>query len=149
MGQNNADRNTKQAINQTMELSIPSHPRFLQVVRAMMSRVAAILNIPDAKTGSIVLAVDEACSNIIKHAYFNDPSGVIEFSITPGKTRLEIAITDYGKSCDMNLMKPRELDDIRPGGLGTYIIGQVMDEVEYHCGNNGKNQIKMVTRLMP
>ncbi|MCG8619513.1 MAG: ATP-binding protein [Desulfobacterales bacterium] len=134
--------------NQTIELSIPSHPRFLQVVRAMMGRVAAILDIPDSKSGNLVLAVDEACSNIIKHAYFNDPSGTIDFCVTLDKKRLEIAITDYGKSCDISLMKPRALDDIRPGGLGTYIINQVMDEVEYRCGHNGRNQIRMVTRLL-
>ena len=133
--------------HQTIELSIPSHPRFLQVVRGTMGRVAALLQIPKDHAGNIILAVDEACSNIIKHAYFNDPNGVIELSIHPGKTRLEIFITDYGRSCDIGSMKPRALDDIRPGGLGTYIINQVMDEVEYQCGINGSNRIRMVICL--
>lgn len=134
---------------QTIQLSVPSHPRFLQVVRGIMGRVAEMVDFPASRRDNIILAVDEACSNIIKYAYFNDPCGVLEFSIRFKETQLEVVITDYGKACDISRMKPRDLNEIRPGGLGTYIISQVMDEVEYQCGQNGKNRIRMVARQVP
>ncbi len=133
--------------DQIIEMSIPSHPQFLQVVRAMMGKVTGILEIPKDQAGSIILAVDEACSNIIKYSYLNAPSGKIDFLIHLETNRLEIAITDYGKACDINKLKPRDPSDIKPGGLGTYIISQVMDLVEYQCGHNGKNRIRMVSAL--
>lgn len=132
---------------QTITLSVPSHPRFLQLIRGTMAKLAAVLEIPRDQAGSIILAVDEACSNIIKHSYLNDPSGKMDFLIRFGQERLEITITDYGKACDITRLKPRDLDDIRPGGLGTYIINEVMDQVEYQCGHKGKNRIKMAINL--
>ncbi|MCG8637987.1 MAG: ATP-binding protein [Desulfobacterales bacterium] len=133
--------------DQTIEMSIPSHPRFLQLIRAVMGKVSAILEIPRDQAGRITLAVDEACSNIIKYAYLNAPSGKLDFLIHLETNRLEITITDYGKACDINKMKPRDISDIKPGGLGTYIISQVMDTVEYQCGHNGRNRIRMVAAL--
>ena len=133
--------------DQTIEMSIPSHPRFLQLIRAVMGKVSAILEIPKDQAGRITLAVDEACSNIIKYAYLNAPSGKLDFLIHLETNRLEITITDYGKACDINKMKPRDISDIKPGGLGTYIISQVMDTVEYQCGHKGRNRIRMVAAL--
>ncbi len=133
--------------DQTIEMSIPSHPQFLQLIRAVIGKVAAILEIPKDQAGRIILAVDEACSNIIKYSYLNSPSGKLDFLIHLETNRLEISITDYGKTCDINKMKPRDISDIKPGGLGTYIINQVMDHVEYQCGHNGRNRIRMITAL--
>ena len=130
-----------------ISFSIPSHPMFLQVVRAMMEKVSEMIGLPEETAGRLVLAVDEASSNVIKHAYENDPDGRIEFLVELGKQRLDIAITDYGKPCDVRRMKPRDLDDVRPGGLGVYIISHVMDEVEYACGQSGRNCIKMTKHL--
>lgn len=130
-----------------ISFAIPSHPMFLQVVRAMMEKVAEMLDLPEETAGHLVLAVDEASSNVIKHAYGNDPDGRIEFQVELNRRRLDITITDYGKPCDVRRMKPRDLDDIRPGGLGVYIIGHVMDKVEYACGQNGRNCIKLTKHL--
>lgn len=126
-----------------IDFSIPSHPMYLQVVRAMMEKVAEMIGLPEETAGRLVLAVDEASSNVIKHAYGNDHHGRIEFLIELSRRRLDIAITDYGAPCDVRRLKPRNLDDVRPGGLGVYIISHVMDEVEYACGQNGRNCIKM------
>lgn len=129
--------------DQTIELAIPSHPIYLQLVRGMMERIGDILGLPSEEASRIILAVDEASSNIIKHAYMNEPGGRIEFLITLKQGVMDITITDFGKACDIRCLKPRALDDIRPGGLGVYIIGEVMDNVTYTCGENGRNRIRM------
>lgn len=132
---------------QTIELSIPSHPQFLQLVRSMMAKVSAIMGLASDHAGNITLAVDEACSNIIRHSYLNDPNGKIDLCIRFGKTQFEIIITDYGKQCDVTKLTPRDLNEIRPGGLGLYIMNKVMDSVTYSCGIDGKNRVTMVKAL--
>ncbi len=133
--------------NQTIEFSIPSHPQFLQLVRGMVTKVSAMMELAPDLTGNLTLAVDEACSNIIKHSYLNDPKGKIDLCIRFGDKQFEIIITDYGKQCDISQLKPRDLKDIRPGGLGLYIMNKVMDSVTYSCGIDGKNKVIMIKTL--
>ena len=133
--------------DQTIELSIPSHPQFLQVVRGMVAKVSAIMGLAPDLTGNITLAVDEACSNIIRHSYLNDPKGKIDMHIRFGNSQFKIVITDYGKKCDISQLKPRDLNNIRPGGFGLYIMNRVMDSVTYSCGIDGRNRVTMVKTL--
>lgn len=129
-----------------IKLSILSHPRYLQLVRGVMERIADIIGFSEDEAGHITLAVDEACSNIIKYSYMNDPGKKIDISIKPHEKKIEIHITDYGKRCDISQMQSRDINDIRPGGLGVYIINKVMDSVEYDFDSPRKNQIRMVKR---
>ena len=132
--------------DQTIELTIPSHPQFLQLVRGVIKKVAGILAMPREQADYLILAVDEACSNIIQHSYQKDPSGRIDFSITLGRDELSISIMDHGQSWDPGRFPRRDPADIKPGGLGLYIIDQVMDHVDY-SGENGRNTMRMVKRL--
>ncbi len=130
-----------------IKLTIPSHPRFLQLVRGMMTKVTGILSVPPESADDIILGVDEACSNIIRHSYMGDTTGKIEFLITPGEKELEIIIADYGKPWTPVRLPPGEPSKIKPGGLGLYIIHQVMDQVNYHRSDKGQNTIRMVKGL--
>ena len=78
----------------------------------------------------IVLAVDEACTNIIRHALAGDPKPVRLCCELAGD-RLTIVLRDFGTPCDPGRIKARDLDEIRPGGLGVHIIQRVFDHVEY------------------
>ena len=126
-----------------IEFSIPSHPAFLQMVRAVVKKAGEMVNLPEDQAGLLVLGVDEASSNIIKYAYDNDPGGRLDYVITLAPDRMDISITDYGRPCDIPRLKPRDMDEVKPGGLGIYIINQVMDQVVYACGTDNKNQIHM------
>ena len=78
----------------------------------------------------LVLALAEAAQNIVKHAYNGKASNDtmrIKISYTEGL--LEIELFDKGKPVVPENIKPRNLDDIKAGGLGTFFIGQIMDEV--------------------
>ena len=134
---------------QHIEFSIPSHPVYLQMVRAVVEKTVHILGLAPDLSGRIILAVDEASSNVIKHAYGNQADGRLDFLIEMDRERLEICITDDGKTCDISRMKPRDLDDVKPGGLGVYIISQVMDKVVYTCGEDSRNSIRMIKFLPP
>lgn len=78
----------------------------------------------------IVLAVDEACTNIIRHALAGDPKPVRLVCELAGN-RLKIVLRDHGTPCDPACIKGRDMDEIRPGGLGVHIIQRVFDLVEY------------------
>ena len=84
----------------------------------------------------VVLALAEAAQNIVKHAYKDNPSSndimVVEVSCVDNK--LKIAFYDRGTPVDPEKVKHRELDNIRPGGLGTFFIQEIMDAVEFKDG---------------
>ncbi|MEX0601905.1 MAG: ATP-binding protein, partial [Bacteroidota bacterium] len=96
------------------------------------------------------LAVDEACTNIIKHAYQNAPDKPIHISIDSDNNRFEVVITDEGKSFDPATMKPlnlkHHLTQYRRGGLGVYLMKTLMDEVEY-SSRGRKNAVRMAKYL--
>jgi serine/threonine-protein kinase RsbW len=117
--------------NGSVTLTIPSHPKYLYVVRNALYPILtdAGFNRKDARR--IILAVDEACSNIIKHAYAGDTTKTITMTVTDDSDRFTVRLRDYGKKADPMKIVPRDLADIRPGGLGTVFIGAAFDSVTY------------------
>jgi len=84
----------------------------------------------DCATELMVLALDEACTNVIRHAYAHERKPVrLEMTGLRGLVRL--VLRDYGRKCDPAKIKGRKLEDIRPGGLGVHIIKQAFDTVTY------------------
>ena len=89
----------------------------------------------------MVLAVNEASMNIIQHAYANQNSGIFRVEIYTDGKELTFCLTDFAPIVDKKTIKSRNLDDIRPGGLGIHFINELMDRVEYletpgkDCGN--------------
>ena len=80
----------------------------------------------------VVLAVAEAAQNIVKHAYNGQPTGDnMKVEIKFDDKQLIVELFDKGQPAIPQNIKPRKLDDIRAGGLGTFFIGQIMDEVVF------------------
>ena len=105
----------------------------------------------DAKEGlKVALSVDEACTNIIKHAYHNSSDGVIKISIDNKKKKFIIKITDNGSHFNPNEVPepdiPQRQKNKKGGGLGMFLMKKLMDEVSYK--SNGKsNQLILVKYL--
>jgi len=99
-------------------------------------------------SGSIILAVDEACSNIIRHSYENDYKRKIDLTVKLTTDSITISIFDDGIKFDINSIEPRDTSLLKPGGLGIYIIRQIMDTVEYSRTSKGLNKIKMIKKLL-
>jgi anti-sigma regulatory factor (Ser/Thr protein kinase) len=132
-----------------LRLSIPSHPKYLQLVREMIKKIASITGISKKESTDIILAVDEACANIISHAYQNQPHGTIHLYFDVCQTELGITIEDFGCQWDPEKLVPRDLDEIRPGGLGIHMMQCAMDCVNFECGSGNKNRVKMIKRIKP
>lgn len=114
-----------------VRLGISSDPVFLRIVRAAMEEIADLAGFSRKEGAKIILAVDEACSNVIRHAYHNQPGKPIYITCRITPIKLEIIMVDLGEPANIESIKPRPLDELRPGGLGVHIIRTVMDEVHY------------------
>jgi len=115
-------------------LTVPSHPRYLYTVRSMLYPLAIEAGFTKKTARHIVLAVDEACSNIIKHAYGGDHSQSIVVTVEDRPDRFIVTLRDYGKKVDRAKIAPRDLADVRPGGLGTHFMAAVFETVRYDTG---------------
>ena len=76
------------------------------------------------------MACDEACTNIFRHGYHHEP-GPLRFRVEITNDTFVIQITDEAPPVDAREIRCRELSDLRPGGLGTFVMTQVFDEVNY------------------
>ncbi len=131
-----------------------SQPRYLSGARDLVSAVAKRFGFDDAVCGQLALAVDEALCNIIRHGYDRRPDGRIWLSLWPvsedeGQPHgIRIVIDDLAAQIEPDHIKGRDLDDIRPGGLGVFIIKQVMDKVRYEKRPGGGMRLLM-SKLLP
>ena len=132
-----------------MFVSIPSQPKYIRCVRALISRAAQEYPIPEVEVREIVLAVDEACSNIIKHAYEGDGNQTIEVTLHLSPEAIRVEIRDYGSKVHPKEIHPRALDDVKPGGLGTHFMNCCMDKVEFDTSPTKGNILRMVKKRRP
>ncbi|MDY7011583.1 MAG: ATP-binding protein [Planctomycetota bacterium] len=134
----------------SIKLSIASTPAHLPVVRSAVESVCKLVGFDESTRGEIVLAVDEALANVIKHAYqgSNDkPIEIILRSVGGDKTTLQIELRDWGRQVAPAAMKSRDLDDVRPGGLGVHIMERCMDEVKYTHAPDGGTLLTLIKIL--
>lgn len=128
-------------------ISIVSHPENLIQIRHSISNILSKSCLSKADCGNIILAIDEACSNIIRHGYNNDHTKNIDLTLTIESDHLSIILKDSGIEFDINTTSKRDINEVKPGGLGLYIIQNVMDRVEYCRTQDGCNQLAMIKEL--
>ena len=133
---------------QLLQLRFPARAAELKKIRDSIREAVEGCGCSAKSTADIVLAIDEACQNIIRHAYRGDSDNVIEIEVEHQGDGLVFTLADQAPAIDASLVKPRDLDDIRPGGLGTHFISRVMDEVEFSRPASGRgNLLRMVRRI--
>ena len=116
------------AFNEFREFPVESSS--LKEIRNFAREVLAKEPIFEASMEDIVLALAEAAQNIVKHAYNGQPTNdTMKVDIIFENNQLTINLFDKGSPAIPQNIKPRKIDDIKAGGLGTFFIGQIMDEV--------------------
>jgi sigma-B regulation protein RsbU (phosphoserine phosphatase) len=132
-----------------ISLRIPAKADRLKIVRAAVTQSATLSDCSKETIHDLVIAVDEALQNVIRHAYGSASEGDIDISIRRAGNHLIILIRDYAESIDVSQIKPRDLDDVRPGGLGTHFMREVMDKMEFLPSPDGKgNLLRMSKRIL-
>lgn len=133
-----------------MKLKIPSSTEELFTVREFIAEAARSFGFEDESIGKIALAVDEACTNIIKHAYSYERDKEIEITVNPNNDKFEIVIVDYGKSFNPKLIKIPDMSEYRTkyrkGGLGMYLMYSLMDKIEYKKLDH-RNEVHLIKYL--
>jgi len=116
---------------EVVQLDIPARADRLRLVRSAVIQAGEICDYDSEMIQDVVIAVDEALQNVIRHAYGNRGDGEIKITISRAPNKFVVHIRDYADSIDISKVKPRDLDDVKPGGLGTHFIREVMDEVTF------------------
>jgi serine/threonine-protein kinase RsbW len=131
-------------------LVIPSQTRYLNLVTGLAKRAAILAGLDDATAAKVSIAVDEAVTNVILHAYHGESEHDVELDIRFTGEALEIHIRHTGEGIQNNqisLPDPKEyLKHPRKGGLGLLLMSRFMDEV-YFGHDLGRCVVRMVKRL--
>lgn len=129
-------------------IKIDSKTEHLVAVREFVSGAAQQFGFQDEEVSKIALAVDEACTNIIKHAYKYDPSKTITVTVKGSNGTFQISIIDNGKQFDPGKVPSPDMKEYlshyRRGGLGIYLMKSLMDKVEYDIRPGQKNEVRLI-----
>jgi serine/threonine-protein kinase RsbW len=121
----------------------------LSEIRRFISQTAMALSVDAATIPDVVLAVDEAATNIILHGY-QGQEGIIEIELAQEGDALVVRLRDEAIPFDPTTVPPPDLtlplEQRAPGGLGIYLIRQVMDEVMHRITSEGRNELTLVKR---
>lgn len=114
-----------------IQLRVSARANRLRLIRNAVREASEFCGFAKKDVGDIVLAVDEACQNVIRHAYGSEGEGDISIELRKRPDAMVVIIRDFADPVDISTIKPRDLDDVRPGGLGTHLMKEVMDEVDF------------------
>ena len=120
------------------KIEFASHPANLSSVRKLVRHFAVDARLPADQVELIVLGVDEACANVIRHVYQHEESRLIGLSCELLESGLRFRLRDYGdQCCEPAQWSGRPLEAVQPGGLGLHLIRSAFDHVDYRPKRNG------------
>ncbi len=131
----------------TIRLVISSEPRLLHVLRGVVTFRAKQGGFSEADAECLAVAISEAASNIIRHTLDNRHDDRLVFEIETYNDRMEFILEDRGPKVRPELIRPRALEEVRPGGLGTYFIKCFVDASYYDEVFPDGNRLKLVKYL--
>ncbi|MBP7829531.1 MAG: ATP-binding protein [Kiritimatiellae bacterium] len=139
---------------ENVQIRVPGEARFLGLIRSVITMLARTAGFPDVDVDKIELAVDEACSNVMEHAYGDAaPKPALELEIRWEPGRFTVDIVDQGEPFDFaKYVAPRFPDHWVDGecrGAGLYLIRSCMDETQYESQPGHANRLRLVKLLQP
>jgi serine/threonine-protein kinase RsbW len=126
-------------------IKVQSDPKYLSLVRSVTAKMGELYGLSESTTEDIKLAVDEACSNVIKHAYGGDTHQSILVKYRMTKIGFEVLIEDNGIKVQPESIEGRSLNDIRPGGLGVHLIKRAFDFYQFDQRKRRGNRLRLVS----
>ena len=141
-----AAANTAPDAEYLVELRFPARANRMVMVRDIVRSAARFCGFDEPATRDIVLAVGEACQNVILHAYEGRGDGPILLDIMESADRMILRVTDFGPAVAPTVVQPRDLRDLRPGGLGTYFIQNVMDTTDFGRSPSGVGNVLQMSK---
>ena len=130
-----------------IEIKIASDPALLSMMRCVVLHSSKNAGCDNEMAENMVIAVNEACMNIIQHAYNNDSNKSIAINVFKENNKLIFKLIDHGNPIDFSKVKKRNLDEVKPGGLGLPMIETIMDKVEFSTSPDGKENILELIKI--
>ncbi len=134
--------------SRTVRLTIPAKPEYITLSRLALTGLARVRPLPDDTLADLKLALTEACSNSVRHAY-GDEGGHVEISFELTEDRLVVEVSDDGGGFEAaDAPPPAPGEDLAEGGLGIAIIRSIADEVEIGGRDNGRGSRLRFVKLL-
>ena len=139
------------SVEQSFKLQVPSSPENLALIRDFVATIGAQAGLAEEGVARLEMAVDEACANVIEHAYGEDRTQELTVRATFDESTLKIGVVDEGRGFDPSRVPsdelPKLISERKSGGLGLRIIRTLMDNVRYEIEPGKKNELQMVMHL--
>lgn len=130
-------------MKESVGVTILSHPKYLVVARAVTVAMATLHGMSEQGREEVRLAVDEALANVIRHAYQGDHEQRIDIRYSLADS-FEVVIEDHGIPVQTEAFQGRELDQVRPGGLGIHFIRRAFDTFTLDREERGGNRLTLI-----
>jgi serine/threonine-protein kinase RsbW len=141
-----------------LQLQTPGHGSYLSFIRALVGDLSRKVGFSEEEVAKIEMSVDEACSNVVEHAYeakkewcWNHRDPEIRLDVRVENARLIIEINDHGQHFDFASYSltdvENRLKEMQPGGYGIFIMRKLMDEVQYSSSDQTGNTLRLVKYL--
>jgi len=131
-----------------VRLTIPAKPEYISLGRLALTGLSRLRDFPDDTLADLKLALTEACTNSVRHAY-DGGEGMVEIVYELHDDRLVVEVSDTGEGFDHEEVDQEETDELTEGGLGIAIIRAVADELEISQPGGGGSRLRFVKRLSP
>jgi serine/threonine-protein kinase RsbW len=131
----------------SVRLTIPAKPEYITLGRLALTAIAGVRPVSDETLHDLKLALTEACTNSVKHAYGEDGVGCVDIVYELLADRLAVEVGDAGSGFDPNADHPGADDELEEGGLGIEIIRALTDEVEIGEREGGGSRLRFVKLL--
>jgi serine/threonine-protein kinase RsbW len=125
-----------QRVDTDVKLTLPARPENVSVIRHVLGAFAEALSLSDELVEDLRLAVTEACTNVVRHAYPPDQTGAVEISIQPLEEHVSVVVSDYGRGIGTS-------SDTTGPGLGLPLIAAIADIVELQPVPGGGSRVAM------
>jgi serine/threonine-protein kinase RsbW len=127
-----------------LTLTIPSDLRLVALARGFVEGVCQAGGLDQATTDAVVLATNEATSNVIRHAHRNNPEALVQIQCRLGATNIEVCLLDEGDPFNLADVPYLDPAEIRIGGRGVFLMRTLMDELNCHPRGERGNTLRMV-----
>lgn len=130
----------------SVRLTIPARPEYITLGRLALTAIAGVHPLSDETLHDLKLALTEACTNSVKHAYA-DGTGTVDIVYELLPDRLSVEVGDAGSGFELRPDTGNGADDLSEGGLGIAIIRALTDEVEIGKREGGGSRLRFVKLL--
>jgi serine/threonine-protein kinase RsbW len=134
-------------VGRIVRLTIPARPEYITLGRLALTAIAGVRPLSDETLHDLKLALTEACTNSVKHAYADGGEGIVDILYELEPDRLAVEVGDAGPGFEPGDGNGHDGDDLSEGGLGIEIIRAVTDEVEIAEREGGGSRLRFVKFL--